>query len=141
MLVINDSLTIPAEELDVSAVRGGGPGGQHVNKVASKVVIRFDVANSPSLTESQRQRLLDKLQSRLTKDGVLVLSSHESRSQAANRELLTQRFSEILAQALERPRPRRRTRPTRASKQRRIEHKKRRARIKRGRSRVRRDDG
>ncbi len=120
--------------------RSGGPGGQHVNKVASKVVMRFDVAHSPSLTDAQRQRLLRKLESRLTKDGVLVLSSHESRSQAANRELLMERFRGILAQALERPRPRRRTRPTRASKRRRIEAKKRRGQIKRGRSRVRSDE-
>ena len=141
MVEINDSLTIPAEELQISAVRGGGPGGQHVNKVASKVVMRFDVARSPSLSESQRQRLLRKLESRLTKDGVLVLASHESRSQAANRELLMERFRGILAQALERPRPRRRTRPTRASKRRRLEGKKRRGQIKRGRSRVRRDEG
>lgn len=142
MIRVNQRLSLPPDELDYSASRGGGPGGQHVNKTASKVTVRFDVRQSPSLSERQRQLLLARLESRLTNDGVLVLSSHESRSQAANREEVTDRLVDLLREAL-RPRKRRRkTRPTRASKERRLDAKKQRGQIKRTRGKVRRrDDG
>lgn len=142
MVHVNDRLELPEEELSFSASRGGGPGGQHVNKVASRITLRFDVANSPSLSDDQRRTLLEKLSSRLTRDGVLLLSSHESRSQAANREEVVRRFAQLLREGLVRPKRRRPTRPTRGSRERRIESKKRRSGVKRGRGKVRHgDDG
>jgi len=142
MIHVNDRLELPVEELSFSASRGGGPGGQHVNKVASRITLRFDVANSPSLSDDQRRTLLEKLSSRLTRDGVLLLSSHESRSQVANREEVVRRFAQLLREGLLRPKRRRPTRPTRGSRERRIESKKRRSGVKRGRGKVRRgDDG
>ena len=136
MIQVNDRLDIPEEELSFSASRGGGPGGQHVNKVASRVTLRFDVMNSPSLSRDQRAALLEKLGSRLTRDGVLLLSSHESRSQAANREEVVRRFAQLLREGLQRPKKRRPTRPTRGSRERRLESKKRRSGVKRGRGKV-----
>jgi len=133
---VNDRLDIPEDELSFSASRGGGPGGQHVNKVASRVTLRFDVMNSPSLSRDQRAALLEKLGSRLTRDGVLLLSSHESRSQAANREEVVRRFAQLLREGLQRPKKRRPTRPTRGSRERRLESKKRRSGVKRGRGKV-----
>ncbi len=142
MVSINESLEIPEDELSFSASRGGGPGGQHVNKVASRVTLRFDVAKSPSLTETQRQALLQKLASRLTREGVLLLSSHESRSQASNREEVVRRFAQLLREGLRRPKKRRPTRPTRGARERRLGAKKRRSGVKSGRGKVRRgDDG
>jgi ribosome-associated protein len=142
MIQVNDRLNIPEEELSFAASRGGGPGGQHVNKVASRITLRFDVANSPSLSDDQRQRLLSTLAPRLTRDGVLMLSSHESRSQVANREEVMRRFAQLLREGLVRPKKRRPTRPTRGSRERRIESKKRRSGVKHGRGKVRRgDDG
>jgi ribosome-associated protein len=140
MIEITPDLSIGDDELTFTASRGGGPGGQHVNKVASRVTLRFDVAGSPSLTERQRSRLLDKLSPRLTRDGVLLLSSHESRSQAANREELVRRFAEVVARGLKRPKPRRPTRPSRGARERRLERKKQRSGVKRTRGRVRRSD-
>jgi len=136
MIQVNDRLDIPEDELSFSASRGGGPGGQHVNKVASRVTLRFDVMNSPSLSRDQRAALLEKLGSRLTRDGVLLLSSHESRSQAANREEVVRRFAQLLREGLQRPKKRRPTRPTRGSRERRLESKKRRSGVKRGRGKV-----
>lgn len=138
MIRINERLEIPEAELDFSASRGGGPGGQHVNKVASRVTLSFDVAGSPSLSDSQRARLLDRLSSRLTKEGVLQLSSHSSRSQAANRDEVVQRFAELLRNGLKRRKRRRATRPTRGSKERRLRAKKQRAETKKKRGKVRR---
>ena len=140
MIQVNDTLEIPEEELTFSASRGGGPGGQHVNKVASRVTLRFDVMHSPTLSDEQRRALMEKLSSRLTRDGVLLLSSHESRSQAANREEVVRRFAQLLREGLHRPRKRRATRPTRGSRERRMESKRRRAGLKRDRGKVRRGD-
>lgn len=137
MIRIDDRVQIPESELEFTASRGGGPGGQHVNKVASRVTLSFDVARSPSLPEADRQRLLERLASRLTNDGVLQLSSHESRSQAANREQVVERFRKLLAAALKRRKKRRDTRPTRASKERRLREKKQRADVKKRRGRMR----
>ncbi len=137
---VNDSLEIPEGELSFSASRGGGPGGQHVNKVASRVTLRFDVMHSRSLGDDQRQALLDKLSSRLTRDGVLLLSSHESRSQVANREEVVRRFAKLLREGLQRPRKRRPTRPTRGARERRLESKKRRSGVKQSRGKVRRSE-
>lgn len=136
MISINSKLAIPDDELQFTASRGGGPGGQHVNKVASRVTLQFDVLNSPSLTPVARQRIASKLAGRVSKDGILQLSSHASRSQAANKAELIERFAALVREALRRPRVRKATRPTRASRERRVSAKKRRAGIKRGRGRV-----
>ncbi|NKB88316.1 MAG: aminoacyl-tRNA hydrolase [Acidobacteria bacterium] len=141
MIRINDQLSIPSDELRFTASRGGGPGGQHVNKVASRVTLRFDVAASRVLSDYQRARIREVLASRLTRDGELLLSSHESRSQAANRAALTERFATLIRDALRPRETRRKTRPTRGSKERRVQAKKRRADVKRTRGKVRRDDG
>ncbi len=134
MLKITESLTIPEEELLFSAVRASGPGGQNVNKVATSVTVRFDVANSPSLSEYQRGRILTKLASRITKDGVLLVTAQDTRSQTANKQLAAERLAELLAQALKPTPPRKKTRPTLASKQRRLDAKRHRSSTKSTRS-------
>ena len=138
MIQINDKVQIPESELRFTASRGGGPGGQHVNKVASRVTLHFDVGKSPSLDDGDRARVMQVLANRLTNEGVLQISSHATRSQAANREVLVHRFEQLLRGALKRRKKRRQTRPTRGSKERRLEGKKQRAQVKRGRGRVRR---
>jgi len=134
VIEINGRLRIPEEELSFAASRSGGPGGQNVNKVNTQVMLRFDVARSSSLSDWQRGRIRSRLRTRITKDGVLVLSSHRHRTQAANRNAVTERFVELLREALKRRRPRKKTRPTAASRERRLEAKKRRSRIKKLRS-------
>ena len=109
MIRINSGLSIPTSELRFSASRGGGPGGQHVNKVASRVTLSFDVRNSPSLDDADRARLEDKLRSRITTAGILSLSSHSTQSQAANRADVVERFATLGRAPVRR---RRRGRPT-----------------------------
>lgn len=140
MIEINGRLSIPDSELRFTASRGGGPGGQHVNKVASRVTLHFDVGASPSLDERQRERLMQKLAGRINNDGVLQITTHASRSQAANRELLVERFRELLANGLRVQRRRRATRPTAGARARAREAKQRRAGLKRARGKVRDPD-
>lgn len=140
MIRIDDRLEIPPDEITFVASRGGGPGGQHVNKVATRMTLRFDVANSPSLTEPQRRRLRKMLASRINRDGVLQLSSHAHRSQLANREALLVRFAETLAAALKPPRRRKKTRVPRGSRERRLTAKRQRSEKKQARGRVRRGE-
>lgn len=130
-----DGLTIPASELIERFVRASGPGGQNVNKVASAVELRFDVARSPSLPEEVRQRLLARRDRRLAADGVLVIHAARFRDQARNREDALARLRRLLEAALAAPVPRLATRPTRASVQRRLEGKKARSSLKRSRAR------
>ena len=132
-LQITSSISIGKDELEESFVRASGPGGQNVNKVASAVQLRFNVAASPSLPEGVRQRLLDSGDSRLTRDGVLVITAERHRSQAANREDALERLTEIIRKAAHVPRKRVATRPTLASKKRRLEAKTRRGNIKKTR--------
>src|SRR6478672_6203025 len=96
-------------ELSYKAVRSSGPGGQNVNKVSSKVVLTFDVANSFALDESEKERILKKLKSKLTSDGVLILTSDEDRSQIKNKALVTKRFLELIDKALIVPKERKAT--------------------------------
>ncbi len=124
-------VSVPEAELELRAARSGGPGGQSVNTTDSKVELRWDVANSSALNQTQRDRLLDRLSSRLTQDGVLILTGSEHKSQHRNREAVLSRFESIVGEALEPPRQRRRTRPTRGSKERRLRQKKHRGEIKR----------
>lgn len=137
MLKINEWVTIPADEVQFVASRGGGPGGQHVNKVSSRVTLRFDVAGSPSLTDGDRHRLLSVLATRISNDGVLQISSHAARSQVANKADVVARFCQLLADALRPPKKRKATRPSGAQRRRRLEGKRHRAKLKRARGKVR----
>lgn len=139
-ILINAQLSIPREELQFTAACSGGPGGQHVNKVATSVTLVFDVGLSPSLSEVQRARIQDKLATRIGRDGTLRLTARDTRSQAANKELVIKRFVELMREALKVPKPRRKTRPSLGSKLRRLDAKKQRARLKKDRGQVAPDD-
>jgi ribosome-associated protein len=139
-LDVSPELRLPLAELEFRATRSGGPGGQHVNTSSTRVEVWWDVAGSPSLTEDQRARLLSRLATRLDGAGRLRLVSSGTRSQLRNREDVTERLREVVASALVVPRPRRRTKPTRASKLARVETKRRRAAVKRERRRPRDED-
>ena len=129
-IVVNSHVIIPAGEVVYRTTRSSGPGGQHVNKAETQVELLFDVAHSPSLNEAQRQRILGRLKNLIDQDGVLHLAAQSERSQLRNREIVTARFREILTAALRVPKKRRPTKPTAASKARRLEKKKRRGQIK-----------
>jgi ribosome-associated protein len=129
-LDINSHVRVPLVELHYRFVRSGGPGGQHVNTSATQVELTFDVAHSPSLSEAQRQRILSKLKNLIDAEGRLHLTAQAERSQLRNRELVTERLRQLLAQALRVPKPRTATKPTTASKERRLQGKKQRAQVK-----------
>ena len=131
MIRITDSISIDEAELGESFVRSSGPGGQNVNKLSTAVQLRFDVRRSPSLPNEVAVRLMRLAGKRMTKDGVLVLIAQNHRTQERNRAEARDRLIDLIRQASIRPVPRRATRPTKASKQRRIESKKRRSGIKR----------
>jgi ribosome-associated protein len=139
-LLITPSLAIDDSELDERFVRASGPGGQNVNKVATAVQLRFDAARSPSLTEEVRQRLRAIAGSRMTDEGILVIDARAFRTQAQNREDARERLADLIRRALVRPRRRHKTRPSAASKERRLESKKRRGQTKASRSRGHRDE-
>src|SRR5512137_882150 len=132
-LVINEAVRIPPLELHYQFVRSSGPGGQHVNRSATQVELTFDLANSPSLGDEQKARARENLKSYVDKDGILHLASQTFRSQLQNREDVTARFVELMRRALRIPKKRRPTRPTAASKERRLESKRRRSSVKRER--------
>ncbi|CAM1348991.1 alternative ribosome rescue aminoacyl-tRNA hydrolase ArfB [Tenacibaculum insulae] len=115
------------KELKFKAIRSSGAGGQHVNKVSSKIELTFDLENSRELSENQKEILLKKLTNRLTKEGVLILFSDETRSQHRNKELAIKRFLALITQGLKRPKIRRTTKPTKASVKRKAENKQRNA--------------
>ncbi len=117
-------LDILQQELTFKAVRSSGAGGQHVNKTSSKVVVQYDIPASLALDEEERSRLLKKFSSRLTKDGVLILDSSESRSQHKNKELVVERLLEMIVKGLQKVKPRRKTKPSKASKLKRLREKK-----------------
>ena len=111
-------------ELQFSASRSSGAGGQHVNKVSSRIELRFNVIQSQGLSNDQRQRVLQKLAGRINAEGELVLHVQEHRSQVRNKQLAIDKFFELLQQALHRPKKRKATAPTRASRLKRLESKK-----------------
>jgi ribosome-associated protein len=129
-----DSIEIPEDELVERFVRAAGPGGQNVNKVASAVELRFDVVNSRVLPDAVRARLLARSDRRLTADGVLVIQANRFRDQAKNRADARDRLAALVVAASHVPKRRIATKPTRASKERRIESKKNRSTVKRGRN-------
>jgi ribosome-associated protein len=139
-LDVAPDLRVPFAELEFRATRSSGPGGQHVNTSSTRVEVTWDVAGSPALTEDQRARLLGRLASRLDSTGKLRLVSSGTRSQLRNREDVTERLREVVAQALLIPKARKRTRPTRAAKAARLESKRRRAATKRDRRPPRGED-
>jgi ribosome-associated protein len=130
-LAVEDDLFLPRAELEFRASRSGGPGGQHVNTSSTRVELVWNVAESPSLTEAQRSRIREKLANRINAAGELLLAESGSRSQHQNREAVTERLVTLLRQALHVPKPRKRTKPTRASRERRLRAKKRRSEVKR----------
>jgi len=132
-LDISPDLRVALAELEFRASRSGGPGGQHVNTSSTRVEVTWDVAGSPALSEEQRQRLLVRLASRLDGTGRLRLVSSGTRSQLRNREDVTERLREVVAQALAVPKARKRTRTPRAAKAARLESKRRRSATKRDR--------
>jgi ribosome-associated protein len=135
MIEVTPSLSIPDEEISITATRSSGPGGQHVNKVSTRVVLEFDVEASPSLTTSQRQRIRRHLATRIGRDGRLRIRCQRHRSQAANRREVVQRFVALLQEALK-PRARRvKTRVPASERTRRLEAKRRRGEQKRRRRR------
>ena len=139
MLIITPSFAIPEEQLDERFVRASGPGGQHVNKVATAVELRFSVPAS-SLPDEVKARLANLAGKRINADGVILIDSREHRTQSGNREAARDRLAALIRQAFRRPRPRRATAPTRASRERRLEAKTRRGNVKARRGRVRGDD-
>src|ERR1700709_823731 len=125
MIPIDDNLAIPDDEVIFATSRSGGPGGQNVNKLETRVTLRFDLAGSAALSEEQKLRLRDRLATRVTRDGVLHTPSQRHRTQGANREAAVERFAELLRENLKEEPPRRKTRPSRAAKVRRLDEKRR----------------
>lgn len=133
-LTITQTLAIPDDELVERFVRASGAGGQNVNKVATAVELRFDIARSPSLPEALRERLLARADRRLTDEGVMVIDAQRFRTQDRNRQDARERLAAFIADALHVPRPRIATRPSRAAKARRLDAKRGRGDIKRTRA-------
>jgi ribosome-associated protein len=134
VISIIDGLAIPETELSFTASRSGGPGGQNVNKVSTKVTLLFDLAASTVLSDEQKRKISGKLAKRINKEGVLQIVSQRTRSQELNRADALARFSELLSAALTPQEPRIKTRIPRAAKHQRIEQKKKRALTKQARS-------
>jgi ribosome-associated protein len=133
---INHRITLDESELQEEFMRASGPGGQHVNRTESAVQLRFDARNSPNLPDEVRERLMRLAGSRMTQDGVLVIAADRYRSQRRNRDDALERLIDLIQEAAVPPRPRRPTKPTYGSKQRRLEGKAKRSEVKKMRGKV-----
>ena len=134
MIPITEDLAIPDEEVAFTTSRSGGPGGQNVNKLETRVTLRFDLAGSGVLSEEQKARLRERLATRITKDGALLVTSQKHRTQAANRDAAAERLAELIREALREEAPRKKTRPSKAAKARRLDEKRRQSQRKRERT-------
>lgn len=130
---ITETIAIPWSELTFTAVRGSGPGGQNVNKVASKVLLRWQFAESTALPEAVRTRFLAANRNRLNAEGQILITSEESRDQPTNKENCLDKLSEMITKAITPPKKRKPTKPTRGSQQRRLQAKKQRSETKKNR--------
>jgi len=130
MIRINENIGLDESEISLSFIHSGGPGGQNVNKVASAVQLRFDVVNSPSLSEGVRERLKRLAGRRLNRQGVLVITANRQRTQEANRREAIERLVELIRQAAIEPKPRLPARRSKAKNQRRLENKARHSHLK-----------
>jgi len=137
---ISHNVRIPLAELRFRFSRSSGPGGQHVQKTSTRVELLFDVANSPSLTDAQRSRVRDRLASYVDQTGTLRLAAQSERSQWRNREEVLKRFEKMMRQALKRRKSRKKTRPSTASREKRLRKKHERSKIKKRRGQVRGDE-
>ena len=140
MIKVFDGLEIPEHELDFTVSRSGGPGGQNVNKVSTRVTLRFNIDASSALNSDQRRRIHSRLATRINKEGILQVTSQRTRSQELNREDALQRFAVLLQEALHKETPRIPTRVSRTAKIKRVEEKTKRPEIKVARSRKNWDD-
>ena len=140
MLEINTKITIRSAEIRFDFVRSSGPGGQNVNKVASAVQLRFDIRNSTSIPDEIKQRLIKLAGKRVNSEGILLIDARTSRSQSQNRAEALDRLKTLILKALHKPKPRRKTKPTAASKEKRLRNKKIRGNLKRLRGNVKDDD-
>ncbi len=136
MLKITPEIAVSDDEIVLQFVRASGPGGQHVNKVATAVQLRFDVAGSPSLPDEVRTRLRSIAGRRLTEGGILVIDARRFRTQERNRQDAIERLVTLIRRAAQRPKPRKKTRPSAGARQRRLEEKRRRGETKLLRRRV-----
>ena len=134
MIHVTNTIAIDESEVQQEFIRASGPGGQNVNKVATAVQLRFDVAKSPSLSDNVRERLISLARKRISEEGVLIINARRFRTQGANRQDAMERLLELIRKAAREPQIRRKTRQTLASKTRRLETKRQRAETKRLRS-------